>query len=127
MLNNKILLELAFLKEHLFVLLGMCIGRTAHQAGLWMGAGRGDTYCIHHGPSWVWLGWGGWRCSALYLFTPGCRGCSYLEKWHLMEMAEHAQSHKCFSAFDHILSLSIDAPKANTKEIKPVSPKGNQP
>ena len=65
MLNNKILLELAFLKEHLFVLLDMCIGRAAHQAGLWMGAGRGDTYCIHHGPSWVWLGWGG--CGA-FLF-----------------------------------------------------------
>ena len=39
MLNNKILLEHGFLKEHLSVLLYLCVGRAVHQAGLWVGAG----------------------------------------------------------------------------------------
>ena len=61
MLNNKILPELGFLKEHLFVLLDLCIGRAAPQAGLWVGAGQGG-HILHQPQTQLGLagvGWGG--------------------------------------------------------------------
>ena len=102
MLNNKTLPKLSFLKERLLVLLDLRVG--------WGSSPR--LGFVGHQQPWTRLG------LAPYVFLPGCRGSSYPEKVHLTEMAEwreHAQSHKCFPAFDHIRSLNIRWTKANSK------------
>lgn len=74
--NNKTLPKLSFLKEHSFILLCLPVG--------W-----GST--VYTAPTMDLPGSG-------KRFISSWRGSHYVEKAHRTEMAEEAQSHKCFSS-----------------------------